>query len=209
MALRIFATASGSALPSVFTRMPRSAPMARAVRIVSAACAGPIETATISVALPASLSRSASSTAISSKGFIDILTLASSTPEPSDLTRIFTSLSTARLTGTRIFMACFDLSRSLRAGSAALGARRCCGAGTYRRARLRSTPRAGAEPAKGATRRQTGRRMLKRTEKPAINREGGSAGAGWLAGIRHGRVFFGEPGMLERPSTFPEIAAAP
>ena len=43
---------------------------------------------TISVALPASLSRIASSTAISSNGFIDILTLASSTPEPSLLTRI-------------------------------------------------------------------------------------------------------------------------
>jgi hypothetical protein len=60
------------------------------VRIVSAACAGPIETTTTSVALPASFSRSASSTAISSKGFIDILTLASSTPEPSAFTRIFT-----------------------------------------------------------------------------------------------------------------------
>ena len=78
--------------------------MASAVRMVSAACGGPIETQTISVALPASLSRIASSTAISSNGFIDILTLASSTPEPSALTRIFTSLSTARFTGTRIFM---------------------------------------------------------------------------------------------------------
>ena len=57
--------------------------MASAVRIVSAAWLGPIETATISVAAPFSLSRIASSTAISSKGFIDILTLASSTPEPS------------------------------------------------------------------------------------------------------------------------------
>ena len=64
--------------------------MASAVRIVSCACCGPIETATISVALPASLSRIASSTAISSNGFIDILTLASSTPEPSALTRILT-----------------------------------------------------------------------------------------------------------------------
>ena len=50
-----------------------------------AACCGPIETATISVALPFSFRRSASSTAISSKGFIDILTLARSTPEPSGL----------------------------------------------------------------------------------------------------------------------------
>src|SRR5262249_51130016 len=104
MALRIFATASGSTAPSAFTRMPRSAPMASAVRIVSAACAGPTEMQTISVALPASLSRIASSTAISSNGFIDILTLPSSTPEPSGLTRIFTSLSIARFTGTRIFM---------------------------------------------------------------------------------------------------------
>jgi hypothetical protein len=43
------------------------------------ACAGPIETATISVAA-GFLQAHASSTAISSKGFIDILTLASSTP---------------------------------------------------------------------------------------------------------------------------------
>src|SRR6202045_1877724 len=111
MPLRIFATAKGStAAPSVFTRMPRSAPMASAVRMVSAACCGPSQTQTVSVALPASLSRMASSTAISSNGFIDILTLPSSTPEPSALTRIFTSLSTARLTGTRIFMALKDLA---------------------------------------------------------------------------------------------------
>ena len=64
--------------------------MASAVRIVSAACGGPIDTTTISVAWPFSFSRSASSTAISSKGFIDILTLASSTPDPSLLTRILT-----------------------------------------------------------------------------------------------------------------------
>ena len=64
--------------------------MASAVRIVSAACAGPIETATISSTLPASLSRIASSTLISSNGFIDIFTMASSTPEPSAFTRIFT-----------------------------------------------------------------------------------------------------------------------
>jgi len=52
--------------------------------------AGPIDTTITSVALPASLIRSASSTAISSKGFIDILTLARSTPEPSALTLILT-----------------------------------------------------------------------------------------------------------------------
>ena len=72
--------------------------------MVSADCAGPIDTQTISVALPASFRRIASSTAISSKGFIDIFTLASSTPEPSDLTRTFTLKSTTRFTGTRIFM---------------------------------------------------------------------------------------------------------
>ena len=64
--------------------------MASAVRRVSWACCGPMDTATISVATPFSLKRIASSTAISSKGFMDILTLASSTPDPSGLTRIFT-----------------------------------------------------------------------------------------------------------------------
>src|SRR5262245_5913263 len=55
--------------------------------------------------------RTASSTAISSKGFIDILTLARSTPVPSDLTRTLTLKSTTRFTGTRIFMRLF-LSRT-------------------------------------------------------------------------------------------------
>ncbi len=64
--------------------------MARAVRSVSWHCCTPIDTATISVAIPFSLSRTASSTAISSNGFIDILTPASSTPEPSAFTRGFT-----------------------------------------------------------------------------------------------------------------------
>src|SRR5262245_21942663 len=106
IALRILATVSGSVGLSVFTRMPRSAPMASPVRMVSVACCGPIETQTTSVAWPFSLSRSASSTAISSNGFIDIFTLASSTPELSLFTRILMSLSTTRLTGTRIFMRC-------------------------------------------------------------------------------------------------------
>ena len=78
--------------------------MASAVRIVSWACWGPTETATTSVAVPASRSRSASSTAISSNGFIDILTLARSTPDPSALTLILTLKSTTRLTQTRTFM---------------------------------------------------------------------------------------------------------
>lgn len=89
-AFRSFATASGSQVTSVLTRIARSAPMASAVRSVSCACCGPIDTATISVTVPFSLSRIASSTAISSKGFIDIFTLASSTPEPSAFTRILT-----------------------------------------------------------------------------------------------------------------------
>src|SRR5262249_5912294 len=96
--------------------MPRSAPTASAVRIVSWHWAGPIETATISLALPCSFMRTASSTAISSKGFIDILTLAVSTPEPSALTRTFTLKSTTRLTATRIFIApwCYSLTRDYR-----------------------------------------------------------------------------------------------
>src|SRR5712692_6620516 len=101
---KIFATVSGSTVPSTFTWMPRSAPIARPVRIVSAACAAPIDTHTISVALPPSFRRSASSTAISSKGFIAILTLARSTPEPSGFTRTFTFASTTRFTGTNTFI---------------------------------------------------------------------------------------------------------
>ena len=58
--LRILATASGSTVASVFTWMPRSAPMASAVRIVSAAPCGPMETTTISVAAPFSFRRMAS-----------------------------------------------------------------------------------------------------------------------------------------------------
>src|SRR5262249_14851546 len=62
----------------------------------------------ISVALPASLRRIASSTPISSNGFMDIFTLASSTPDPSGFTRILMSLSTTRLTGTRTFIFSFS-----------------------------------------------------------------------------------------------------
>src|SRR5262249_30726954 len=98
------ATPSGSTLAPVFTRMARSAPMASAVRSVSCDLSEPIDTATTSVASPRSLMRTASSTAISSKGFIDILTLSKSTPLPSDLTRTLTLKSTTRFTGTRIFM---------------------------------------------------------------------------------------------------------
>lgn len=95
MALRVFATARGSTPPksigsSVLINMPRSAPMAMAVRICSCAFSGPMETTIISEALPDSLSLTASSTAISSNGLTDILTFARSTPLWSDLTRILT-----------------------------------------------------------------------------------------------------------------------
>ncbi len=64
--------------------------MARAVRRVSWHCCTPIETAITSVATPFSFNRTASSTAISSKGFMDILTLDRSTPDWSALTRALT-----------------------------------------------------------------------------------------------------------------------
>ena len=89
-AFRIFATASGCSSASVSTRMPRSAPIAIAVRSVSWHWLTPHDTATISVTMPFSFSRTASSTAISSKGFMLIFTLAMSTPVPSLFTRTFT-----------------------------------------------------------------------------------------------------------------------
>mmetsp|Transcript_15240 Transcript_15240/g.28579 ORF Transcript_15240/g.28579 Transcript_15240/m.28579 type:complete len:203 (-) Transcript_15240:199-807(-) len=83
-----FATASGSSSwsirASVFKWMPLSAPIAKAVRIVSWAFAGPIEHAMTSDATFFSFNRMASSTAFSQKGFIDIFTLFSSTPWRSD-----------------------------------------------------------------------------------------------------------------------------
>src|SRR5262245_20409333 len=113
IAFSSLATASGSTVPSCLTRIPLSAPMASAVRIVSDAAAGPIDTATISVAWPFSFRRIASSTAISSKGFIAILMLARSTPEPSGLTRTLTLKSITRFTATSSFL------HPLRAGSGA------------------------------------------------------------------------------------------
>jgi hypothetical protein len=89
-AFRHLATASGSSSASLCTWTPRSAPIASAVRIVSCAWVTPSDTATISVATPFSFRRTASSTAISSNGFIENLTLAVSTPRPSDFTRILT-----------------------------------------------------------------------------------------------------------------------
>ena len=84
------ATASGCSSSSVSTRIARSAPIAIAVRSVSWHCVTPQETAITSVTTPFSFSRTASSTAISSNGFMLILTLAMSTPLPSDLTRTLT-----------------------------------------------------------------------------------------------------------------------
>src|SRR3954464_12251361 len=104
IALSSFATASGCSSSALSTRMARSAPMASAVRSVSWQACAPHDTTTISVAPPASLSRIAASTAISSKGFIDILTFAVSTPLPSALTRTLTLKSTTRLTATRTFI---------------------------------------------------------------------------------------------------------
>ncbi len=64
--------------------------MAMAVRSVSWHCATPQETAITSVTTPLSFRRTASSTAISSNGFMLILTLAMSTPLPSLFTRTLT-----------------------------------------------------------------------------------------------------------------------
>ena len=61
-----------------------------AVRSVSWHWVTPQETAITSVTTPFSFKRTASSTAISSKGFMLILTFAISTPVPSDLTRTLT-----------------------------------------------------------------------------------------------------------------------
>jgi hypothetical protein len=84
------ARASGCSSSAVSTRIARSAPIAIAVRRVSCDWVTPQDTTITSVATPFSLSRTASSTAISSKGFMLILTLAMSTPLPSDFTRTLT-----------------------------------------------------------------------------------------------------------------------
>src|SRR5437870_2665407 len=84
--------------------MPRSAPMASAVRIVSCAAGGPSDTMTTSPAPACSLRRRASSTANSSYGLRINLTPASSSDLPSEaiLTRV--SESGTRFTHTAIFM---------------------------------------------------------------------------------------------------------
>src|SRR6266702_2743559 len=104
-AFNSFATASGCNSTSVLTRMERSAPVAIAVRSVSWHASTPHETAITSVAAPASFRRTASSTLISSNGFIESFTLAMSTALPSAFTRTLTFASTTRLTGTSTFIA--------------------------------------------------------------------------------------------------------
>src|ERR1700740_128082 len=121
-AFRSFATASGCSSAVLSTRMARPAPSASAVRSVSWQAPIPQDTATISVAIPFSLNRTAFSTQISSKGFMDIFTLAVSTPEPSGFTRTLTLKSTTRLTATSTFM-----------GDAGRGALRTCGSANYNR----------------------------------------------------------------------------
>ena len=69
-----------------------------------------METATTSSATPFSFSRTASSTAISQNGLMDIFTLARSTPVWSGLTRALMLESITRLTGTRTFIASFVAS---------------------------------------------------------------------------------------------------
>ena len=61
------------------------------MRIVSSALSGPMDTATTSLAVFFSFSLTASSTAISQNGFIDIFTLPRSTPLLSGSTRTFTA----------------------------------------------------------------------------------------------------------------------
>ena len=93
-------THAGNAIATVESRDARKVVTVRA----TAFDAAPAETTTISSAWPASLMRTASSTAISQKGFIAIFTLAVSTPVSSDLTRTFTFASMVRLIATRTFI---------------------------------------------------------------------------------------------------------
>ncbi len=72
---KILATSSAPISSAVSTKIPRSAPSAIAERICSCASLGPMDTTTISETVPFSFKRTASSTAISQNGLIDILTL--------------------------------------------------------------------------------------------------------------------------------------
>jgi hypothetical protein len=66
-------------------------------------CAGPQETATISWAIFFSFSRTASSTAISSNGFMECLTPSVTTPVLSGFTRIWMKSTVFQLCNTRFF----------------------------------------------------------------------------------------------------------
>ena len=68
-----------------------SAPIASAVRSVSTAALPPIVTAVMSATSFFSLRRTASSIAISQKGFIACFTPASSTPRPDAAMRVLTA----------------------------------------------------------------------------------------------------------------------
>src|SRR5262245_54924270 len=97
------ATASGSRFSSETTRMARSAPIASPVRSCSCAALGPMLTSTTSLPAFFSLMRSASSTAISSKGLTTHFTLSVTKPVPSALIFSCVSGSGTRFTVTRIF----------------------------------------------------------------------------------------------------------
>ena len=89
-ALRTFEIPKGSTSKSVSTKIALSAPKASAVLSCSCAFSAPTVTAIISVAEPASLSLTASSTAISQKGLMAIFTLLRSTPDSSAFGLTFT-----------------------------------------------------------------------------------------------------------------------
>ena len=81
---KAFAIANGSSNESVSTRVALSAPKAKAVLNCSCDSDLPTDTATTSVALPASFNLTASSKAISQNGFTAIFTLFKSTFELSE-----------------------------------------------------------------------------------------------------------------------------
>ena len=103
-AFSTLATARESRDCPAWMRMARSAPMARPVRSCSTASSPPIETTTMSISPSFSSNRSASSSAIKSKGLTAYLTPSVSMSDPSGLMRIRVSASGTRLRGTRILM---------------------------------------------------------------------------------------------------------
>src|ERR1043166_5568349 len=103
IASRILAIASGSKSLAVLTSIARSAPMANPTRSCSIPSTPPILTTRMSPSPWFSLIRSASSSAIASKGLTANFTPSGSRPEPSARRRIFVSGSGTRFSGTRIF----------------------------------------------------------------------------------------------------------